>query len=148
VKHSKQYPTHEVRLMRLRDSGPSQMADTPEGAQAYARQALQSAPWFNPDKECLIVMHLNTRRRVTGFHMVAIGTLDSVQCHPREVFADAILGGAQAVILVHNHPSGETNPSEADICFTRDLIRGGQLLKIEVLDHLILALPAMPGTRG
>jgi DNA repair protein RadC len=58
--------------------------------------------------------------------------------HPREVFRPAIAAGAAALVLVHNHPSGDPTPSEADIRVTRDLIRAGQLLKIEVLDHIIL----------
>jgi DNA repair protein RadC len=58
--------------------------------------------------------------------------------HPREVFKRAISASAACVVLAHNHPSGDPTPSEADIKVTRDLIRAGQLLKIEVLDHIIL----------
>ncbi len=57
---------------------------------------------------------------------------------PREVFKNAIAANAAAIVLVHNHPSGDPTPSEADIKVTRDLIRAGQLLKIDVLDHVIL----------
>jgi DNA repair protein RadC len=58
--------------------------------------------------------------------------------HPREVFRPAIIAAAAAIVIAHNHPSGEANPSEADIKVTRDLIRAGQLLKIELLDHVIM----------
>ena len=58
--------------------------------------------------------------------------------HPREVFKSAIAANAHALVLVHNHPSGDPTPSAADIKVTRDLIRAGQLLKIEVVDHVIL----------
>ena len=61
-----------------------------------------------------------------------------VRIHPREVFRPAIRGAASAIVLMHNHPSGESAPSEADVKVTRDLIRAGQLLKIEVLDHVIV----------
>lgn len=81
---------------------------------------------------------LNTRRRLIAVEHVAKGTLDSVQVHAREVFAPAITRRASAVILIHNHPSGDPSPSEADLRVTRDLIRAGQLLKIDVLDHIIL----------
>lgn len=84
------------------------------------------------------VAFLNTRRRLIGVQNLAQGTLDSVIVHPREVFAVAIAKRASAIVLVHNHPSGDPTPSEADIRVTRDLIRAGQLLKIEVLDHIIL----------
>ena len=65
-------------------------------------------------------------------------TLDTILVHPREVFRVAIALSAAAVVLMHNHPSGEPTPSEADIKVTRDLIRAGQLLKIEVCDHVIV----------
>lgn len=63
--------------------------------------------------------------------------MDTILVHPREVFRTAIVASASSLILMHNHPSGEANPSEADIRVTRDLIRAGKLLKIEVLDHVI-----------
>lgn len=81
---------------------------------------------------------LNTRRRLIEVQNLSQGTLDTILVHPREVFSGAITRKAAAIILVHNHPSGDPSPSEADIKVTRDLIRGGQLLKIDVLDHIIL----------
>ncbi len=84
------------------------------------------------------VVLLNTRRRLIRVEKISQGTLDSLLIHPREVFKPAIAMNAAAILLVHNHPSGDPNPSEADIKVTRDLIRAGRLLKIEVLDHLIL----------
>jgi len=81
---------------------------------------------------------VNTRRRLMRVVRLSQGTLDTLLVHPREVFRAAIAHGAAALILAHNHPSGDPMPSEADIKVTRDLIRAGQLLKIEVLDHLIL----------
>ena len=66
------------------------------------------------------------------------GTLDTILVHPRDVFKAAIAANASAIVLVHNHPSGDPTPSEADIKVTRDLIRAGQLLKIDVLDHVIV----------
>jgi DNA repair protein RadC len=84
------------------------------------------------------VVFLNTRRRMMGVQTISQGTLDTILVHPREVFASAISKRASAIVLVHNHPSGDPTPSEADIKFTRDLIRAGQLLKIEVLDHVII----------
>ena len=88
--------------------------------------------------EHMQVILLNTRRRLIGVDVVAQGTLDSVVVQPREVFQPAVGRRAAALILVHNHPSGDPSPSEADIRVTRDLVRAGQILKIEVLDHVIL----------
>jgi DNA repair protein RadC len=84
------------------------------------------------------VVLLNTRRRLIRVEQISQGTLDTILVHPREVFKTAIAAGAAAIVLAHNHPSGDPSPSEADIKVTRDLIRAGQLLKIEVLDHIIL----------
>ena len=84
------------------------------------------------------VLLLNTRRKLIRVERITQGTLDSILVHPREVFRLAIAANAAAIVLVHNHPSGDPTPSEQDIKVTRDLIRAGQLLKIDVLDHVIL----------
>jgi len=84
------------------------------------------------------VLCLNTRRRLIAVENIGQGILDQVLVHAREVFAVAIAKRASAIVLAHNHPGGDPTPSEADIRVTRDLIRAGQLLKIEVLDHIIL----------
>jgi len=84
------------------------------------------------------VVLLNTRRKLIRIEKISQGTLDTILVHPREVFKLAIAANAAAVVLAHNHPSGDPSPSEADIKVTRDLIRAGQLLKIEVLDHVII----------
>ena len=88
--------------------------------------------------ETLQVLLLNTRRRLIKVDEVSDGTIDTLLVHAREVFRGAIAANAHAVILAHNHPSGDPTPSEADIKVTRDLIRAGQLLKIDVLDHIII----------
>ena len=84
------------------------------------------------------VLLLNTRRKLIRVERITQGTLDTILVHPREVFKLAIAANAAAIVLVHNHPSGDPTPSEQDIKVTRDLIRAGQLLKIDVLDHVIL----------
>jgi len=90
------------------------------------------------DVEHFQVVLLNTRRKLIRVDQISQGTLDTILVHPREVFKLAIAANASAIVLVHNHPSGDPTPSEADIKVTRDLIRAGQLLKIEVLDHVII----------
>jgi DNA repair protein RadC len=88
--------------------------------------------------EIFQVIFLNTRRRMIGRQNLSQGTLDMLLVHPRQVFRAAIAVNAAAIIIVHNHPSGDPTPSEQDIKVTRDLIRAGQLLKIEVVDHVLL----------
>jgi DNA repair protein RadC len=95
-------------------------------------------PYFNSDCECLVVLVLDTRKCVKGHQLVTIGTMDTLLVHPREVFRGAIVASACAIILMHNHPSGNPTPSDNDIKYTRDLIRAGQLLRIDVLDHVIM----------
>jgi DNA repair protein RadC len=97
--------------------------------------------------ETFQVVLLNTRRRLIRIESISQGTLDTILVHPREVFRPAIAAGAAAIILAHNHPSGDPTPSEADIKVTRDLIRAGQLLKIEVLDHVILGRATQERTK-
>lgn len=115
-----------------------QLCDTPVQAAAYWKMHITPHPYFNPECECLVVLILNTRKKIKGHYFVSIGTMDTILVHPREVFRLAIMASASAIILMHNHPSNETAPSEADVKVTRDLVRAGQLLKIEVLDHVVV----------
>ena len=125
-----------------------QPCETPDQAAAYWRTHIATHPYFNSECECLVVFILNTRRRIKGHYLVSIGTMDTILCHPREVFRLAIMASAAAIIIAHNHPSGEPTPSEADIKITRDLIRAGQLLKIEVLDHIVIGNPTISSLRS
>jgi DNA repair protein RadC len=115
-----------------------QQCETPDKAADYWRLHIATYPHFNPDCECLAVLLLNTRKRIKGHQIVSIGTMDTLLVHAREVFRLAIVTAANSLIVMHNHPSGESTPSYADIKVTRDLIRAGQLLKMELLDHVIV----------
>ncbi|MCS1409718.1 MAG: hypothetical protein M2R45_02902 [Verrucomicrobia subdivision 3 bacterium] len=88
-------------------------------------------------ESCHILL-LNTRNRLIRMEQIATGTLDTLLIHPREIFRPAILHQAATLVLAHNHPSGDPSPSEADIRITRDLVRAGKLLNIEILDHVII----------
>jgi len=90
------------------------------------------------NSETLQVLLLNTRYRLIDVADISNGTRDTILVDPGAVFKKAIEAGAAALVLVHNHPSGDPSPSDADIKATRDLIRAGKLLKIEVLDHVII----------
>ncbi|MBE0428610.1 MAG: DNA repair protein RadC [Thermoleophilia bacterium] len=91
------------------------------------------------DREHFIVLYLNARNVVISEETISVGSLNANIVHPREVFRPAITGGAAAVILVHNHPSGDVAPSREDLSLTSRLAEAGRLLGIEVLDHLIVA---------
>src|SRR5437773_1405630 len=125
-----------------------QQCETPDQAAAYWKAHIPEHPYFNSECECLVVFILNTRRRIKGHYLVSIGTMDTILCHPREIFRLAVMASAAAIIICHNHPSGDPTPSEADIKITRDLIRAGQLLKIEVLDHIVMGNPSHTSLRS
>lgn len=143
----------EYKLVALRECvAPMQreLMDTPERAADYWRLNIPSHPLFNPELESFFVILVDTRRRVLGHHLVSMGTMDTILVSPREVFRLALLTPyTSALILAHNHPSGDPSPSESDIRVTRDLMRAGQLMKIDVIDHIILGVPDPNGnTRG
>ncbi len=85
------------------------------------------------------VLILDSKHRVLKTRLLSVGSLDASVVHPREVFRAAVLGGAAAVVLFHNHPSGDPTPSREDCELTRRLIAAGELMGIDVLDHVILA---------
>ena len=142
---AKEYKVVALRECPLPES--LRICETPDNAADYWRLHVATNPYFNPECECLVVLMLNTRRRVKGHQLVTIGTMDTLLVHPREVFRGAVIASAAAVVLMHNHPSGDPTPSEADIKITRDLIRAGQLMKIEVLDHVIMGNPGRSSLR-
>ena len=135
---------HEYKVTALRECPTPEsllLCDTPDKAAEYWRMHIATSVYFNPECECMAVLLLNTRRRVKGHHIVSIGTQDTLLIHAREIFRLAIITASAAIVMMHNHPSGDATPSEADIKVTRDLIRAGQLLKMELLDHVIIGHP-------
>ena len=90
------------------------------------------------DREHFVEICLNTKNEPIMIHTVSIGTLNSTSVHPREVFKIAILSNAASIILGHNHPSGNPDPSEDDINVTRRLLSAGEILGITILDHIII----------
>ena len=95
-------------------------------------------------QEAFHVLLLNAKNRMTDRVMVSLGLLDASLVHPREVFRAAITENAAAVILVHNHPSGDPCPSAEDIRITRQLVEAGRIIDIKVLDHVILGRGSEP----
>ena len=95
----------------------------------------------NSDRELFIILHLDARNRVVAHEITSIGSQTASIVHPREVFKAAILKGAGGIILAHNHPSGDTAPSDDDISLTHRLRDVGNLIGIEVKDHVIVAPP-------
>ena len=89
-------------------------------------------------EEHFVTFHLDTKFQVVGFNEVSKGTVSASLVHPREVFKAALLSNSTAIICAHNHPSGIVKPSNEDIETTRTLIKAGEILGVQVLDHVII----------
>lgn len=88
-------------------------------------------------RERFVVFWLSSANNVTGFEIISEGTLNTSLVHPREVFRGAIVASCANIIIAHNHPSGNTEPSNEDLAITRKLIDAGKLIDISVFDHII-----------
>jgi DNA repair protein RadC len=122
-----------ARMMARELQSESPVLDNPENVVQLLRDQN-----LVKNNETLQVLLLNTRYKLIRVEEISHGTRDTILVDPGAVFKKAIEAGASAIVLVHNHPSGDPSPSDADIKTTRDLIRAGKLLKIEVLDHVII----------
>ena len=94
------------------------------------------------DREHFVVVSLTTKNRVIAIETASIGSLNSSIVHPREIFKNAIKLNSAAVVLAHNHPSGDPAPSREDLEVTKRLVEAGKLIGIEVLDHIIIGVDA------
>ena len=90
------------------------------------------------DREHMYGVFLDTKHRIIGMHHIAMGSISEAIVHPREVFKCAILLNAAALVIAHNHPSGDPTPSTADHLLTTRLVKAGTLLGIPLLDHLVI----------
>jgi DNA repair protein RadC len=113
------------------------ICDTPDLASNYWRDVIATDARFDPEVEQAAVVLLNIRRRVKGHVMISKGTVDACIVHPREVYRAAIIASASGIVLMHNHPSGDTTPSAGDIKCTKEIRAAGKILKIELVDHVI-----------
>jgi DNA repair protein RadC len=106
---------------------------TPEDVVAICGPQLRSL-----DREHFWALALNTKNRLLRIMEVSVGSLNASIVHPRELFKDAVRASAASIVVVHNHPSGDPTPSGADIQLTRRLIKAGDVLGIDVLDHVVI----------
>jgi DNA repair protein RadC len=130
-------PNYKVQLVRD-GSVPagSRLCKTPRAAADLFRAYIGDS-----DREHLVAMFLDAQNRFIGLHTISVGTIDYSVVHPREVFKAAILCNSAGLILAHNHPSGDHNPSNDDIAVTRELQRAADLMNIPIMDHLIIGEP-------
>jgi DNA repair protein RadC len=122
----------------LRHGGHSQPLRTIKGPDDIL-DLLKRRRLSTQKREHFLVMLLDARHQHIATRVVSIGSLNCSIVHPREVFKPAILASAASVVLVHNHPSGDPEPSEEDLIITKRLVDVGELVGIGVLDHIIVA---------
>lgn len=121
-------------IRELEEPFTSYTIRSPEDAKEIAQAQIG-----DEDREVFLVMMLNTKNQVIGLHRAHVGSLNASIVHPREVMKPAILNNAASIIVSHQHPSGNPSPSPEDIEVTKRLVEAGQILGIEVLDHVIVS---------
>ena len=127
-------PQVELSMVReIKISGQKYNSSEEVARSEFARSLLKS------DREKFICMHLNVKNQIISFEIVSTGSLTSSIVHPREVYKGAILSNSASVIFMHNHPSGDPEPSIDDMEITKRLEKAGEILGINVLDHIIVA---------
>lgn len=128
------YIIPEMRLILLKETGiQANIIGSPTDLESY----LNPLKYYS--EEYFVSLHLDIKRRITGYHIAAQGTLTETLIHPREVFKAAMLNNSNTIILAHNHPSGSLAPSTEDIVTTQILIKAGAILGIGLLDHVIVS---------
>lgn len=130
-------PAYRIELVRTH---------TVASAYRFCRGPQQAVELFtravgDPDREHFVAMFLDAQMRFIGVHVVAVGQIAEMQVAPAEVFKAALLCNAAAVVVAHNHPSGDVLPSDSDVAVTADLELAGAQLGIFVLDHLVIGRP-------
>ena len=120
-----------VQLPLVRDPGTRKIR-TPEDALLACADVAALA------QESFHVLTIDSKNNLINRHMVSLGTVDSSAVHAREVFRAAVLDSASAVVVVHNHPSGDPSPSAEDVRITRQLVEAGRVMGIQIMDHVIV----------
>jgi len=133
---NKNYKGIMCRVYLVKESSGSEVIVLSDPSTAYdlIRKELESS-----DRERFLSIMLDNRNHLIGVETVYIGTINAVSVSPRDIFKSAILANAVSIILAHNHPSGDLVPSDHDIALTKILTEAGDLLGIQVLDHLIVS---------
>ncbi len=129
---------YEAKLVySLVSLGDETRLDKPARIVEYLRSAFEE----NPMQEAFYAVYLDRKNHPIGRHLITLGTVDSTLVAPREVFRGAILASASALVVAHNHPSGDPAPSQGDVRVTRALREAAKIIEIALLDHVIVGDP-------
>jgi hypothetical protein len=137
----------EIKLLMACEPSPSPSANSDPisaaiQAQHFWNMQVKKARWFDPEKECFIVLCLDRKNRVKAWNLVSLGTATATLAHPREVFRPALVAAATAIIVMHNHPTGDPTPSQPDRTITAQLREAARFIDIEFQDHIIVGSEA------
>jgi len=132
-KHLK-YIVPEIRLALIKEPGVTPQAiRCPDDIRRFVE------PLVYNDVENFVSFHLDVKNQVIGFHVISRGTISSSLVHMREVFKAALLTNSYAIIVAHNHPAGSLTPSPEDLEVTKTLITAGELMGVNIIDHIIVS---------
>jgi DNA repair protein RadC len=132
----------EIKVLRIRECSIEYKCDTPTTAVQFWFTEVTQAAWYDPDKEALVALLLNSKLKIRNFHLVTLGLLNQTLVHAREVFREACATSVAHVLLMHQHPSGDPTPSADDIRTTREMVEAGKVLGIPLVDHVIVGKTA------
>lgn len=124
--------------MLLTNSHRGKSVCSPVEVSAVFRAILNAEDEASQEREHFWALGLNSKNNVKYIELVSLGTLNASLVHPRELFRCAIINGIAGIVLCHNHPSGDTKPSQEDIAITRRLAQAGEIIGIKIMDHVII----------
>ncbi|WAC19031.1 JAB domain-containing protein [Luteolibacter sp. SL250] len=113
----------------------------PEEVYRFYKEVVEKDRGYEPEKEHVVVLAVNSRGRLMGWHLVSTGGFSEASCHPREVLRPIIVRAAPSFILCHNHPSGDPSPSRADETVTKRIREASSIFQIDLVDHVIIGRP-------
>ena len=127
-----------VKTIRLQEMPTALPVSSPCEIKNFWQQNIETADWFDREKECLVVLALDTKLKLKGWNLVSLGSLNESIAHPREVFRPLVAIAAYGFIMIHNHPTGDTNPSSADHRVTEKIRSAAKTMDIVFFDHVIV----------
>lgn len=130
---------NEIKVVNVRLVKEPSLYSTKEVTSPEAVMEVVASELKNYDREVFAILNLKTNGKPINLHICSIGTLDAAMVNPREAFKAIILSNAASFICVHNHPSGNCEPSQDDIAVTERMVKCGELMGIKMLDHIIIA---------
>ena len=129
----------QFRVTAVQDEPPPPLVlDSPESIVDAWKDLVGAMPWFDPEKEHMVVFVLNARLGLKGWNVVSVGSTSETTCHPREVLRPVLVAAGHSFIVAHNHPSGDPSPSRADREVTKRLRDAADLLQVRLIDHVVI----------